>query len=320
MGLVNLNNFRRFGRLKDGQEYKDSRITGVNPCGEIGLESFESCNLAEIFLPNCSESEFETCGYLLTKVCKTLSLVPFQHAETQAVVNKNHRLGISIAGFCQSNMIKEEIFDRVYKRIVDTDIAYSKEVGSAKSIKYTCVKPGGTLPCLPGVTSGVSPAAYKYYNRNIRFGSNDPLVKVAKVNGYMVEPVKNLDGSKNFDTMVVSFPCKAPEGAKLAQDLSVTEQMENVSWLQTHWADNAVSNTVYYNMEDLPVIQYWLDNNYNEKVKSISFLPYFHGFAQAPFEEISEEQYEKTKRPPITSVKGSSMIDIECGKGGCPVR
>ena len=320
MGLVNLNNFRRYGRLKDGANYKDPHITGVNPCGEIGLESFESCNLAEIFLPNCSESEFETCGYLLTKVCKTLSLAPFQHPETQRVVNRNHRLGISIAGFCQRPMVREEVFDRVYKRIVATDVEYSKEVGSSKSIKYTCVKPGGTLPCLPGVTSGVSPAAYKYYNRNIRFASSDPLVKTAKINGYMVEPLKNLDGSKNFDTMVVSFPCKAPEGAIVAKDLSVVQQMENVAWLQTHWADNAVSNTVYYEMQDLPVIQNWLDDNYNDKVKSISFLPYFHGFSQAPFEEITEEQYKMTNRPPITSVSGDSMLDVECGKGGCPVR
>ena len=73
-------------------------------------------------------------------------------------------------------------------------------------------------------------------------------------------------------------------------------------------------------MIDLPVIQSWLDDNYNTKVKSISFLPYCHGFVQAPFEEISEEQYNLTKRPPISSVKGSDMIDIDCGKGGCPVR
>jgi len=174
---------------------------------------------------------------------------------------------------------------------------------------------------LPGVTSGVSPAAYKYYNRNIRFSHNDPLVKVARHHGYIVEPSKNLDGTFNRNTMVVSFPCEAPEGAVIADDMNVIDQIENIVWLQTHWADNSVSSTVYYDEGDLPDIQHWLDMNYNEKIKTISFLPKVHGFAQAPFEEITEAQYNATKKEPISSTKlGNTPMDMDCGAGGCPVR
>ena len=107
--------------------------------------------------------------------------------------------------------------------------------------------------------------------------------------------------------------------------------MEFVKWLQTVWSDNSVSVTVYYKKEELSEIKEWLRKNYNDSVKTISFLLHSdHGFQQAPYEKISLETYEEAIRNtrPITSTEGicysagdeKHVGDGECANGVCPVK
>ena len=116
--------------------------------------------------------------------------------------------------------------------------------------------------------------------------------------------------------------------------MSAIDELENVKWLQSEWSDNAVSCTVYYRKEELPAIRDWLVENYNTSVKSVSFLLHSdHGFAQAPYEEITEEEYTAlmAKCTPITGYKACKTYDIEnnsglvdssaeCRGGMCPLR
>ncbi len=329
-GLVNLTNCRAYGRLADGKGYRPDRdVVGVNPCGEVTLESYESCNLAEIFLPNIKdENEFKTVSELMIKVTKTISCLPFIHEQTQKVVAKNHRLGVGVTGFLQAPHLHDpKIFDAVYKHMERVDRWYSKIMGCKPSIKLTVVKPSGTLSLLAGVTPGVHPAYSSFYIRRIRMASNDPLVNICRKNGFHVEPVIKFDGSKDHDTMVVSFPIKAGENATCAKELTAIQQLEWAKWLQTNWADNSVSVTVYYKPEELVAIQEWLKENYDTGVKTVSFLLHSgHGFIQAPYEEITKERYEDlaSKVKPITKIEndtGMELVDsLECAGGSCPIK
>jgi len=335
-GLINLNNLRRYGRLADGLDYRtDRRVVGVNPCGEIGLEgssedgSGEACNLAEIFLPNISDvNEFKKIGEIMYKVVKSISCMKFLYDGTNEIVQRNHRLGIGVTGFMQSKFVNDaKSFDDVYKHIEKADREYSKELGVGKSIKLTTVKPSGTSSLLPGVTSGVHPAYAPCYIRRIRMAANDPLVPLCEKHGYKVEPLLQIDGSRNMDTMVVEFPVAVPKGTICAKDVTAVQQIEHQKFLQTHWSDNAVSVTVYFKKEELPQIKEWLAKNYDESVKTISFLLHSgHGFAQAPYEEITEQAFKEmsSKTKPITKVDDKevrSLIDAqECAGGACPIR
>jgi adenosylcobalamin-dependent ribonucleoside-triphosphate reductase len=328
-GLINLTNCRKYGRLADGAGYRpDPKVIGTNPCGEVPLEPYESCNLAEIFLPNLEdEAEFKQVSELMCKVTKTISCLPFIHDGTNDVVRRNHRLGIGVTGFLQAKRFHDEkLFDHVYKHIEKVDREYSKVMGVEPSVKLTTTKPSGTLSLLPGVTPGVHPAYAPCYIRRIRMASSDILVALCRKNGYHVEPAKNFDGSIDRNTMVVSFPVKVAEGTACAKDVTAIQQLEHQKWLQTNWADNSVSVTVYYKKEELPAIQDWLKENYDKSVKTVSFLLHSgHGFAQAPYEEIQKEEYERlfASVKPITKIEndqGGNIDGGECSTGACPIK
>jgi hypothetical protein len=122
---------------------------------------------------------------------------------------------------------------------------------------------------------------------------------------------------------------KLEEGVAVAEEMSAVEQLELVKHMQTYWADNSVSVTVYYKEDELPAIKKWLLENYNDSLKTVSFLLHQkHGFDQAPYEEISEQQYEKNMQQFIgfpfqqkmEDYKPHTMEGAECASGHCPVR
>jgi len=298
-------------------------------CGEIPLENGESCNLCEIFLPRIDDaSEFIKISEIMYKVVKSISCLPMIYPETNEIVKRNHRLGISVTGFLQSKYIKDhQMFTDSYKNIEKVDVEYSRVLGVNKSIKLTTVKPSGTVSLLPGVTPGVHPSFSPYYIRRIRMSSNDPLVDQCIKHGYKAEPLMQLDGSRDMNTMVVEFPVKTPAGTLCAKDVSAVQQLEYQKFLQTYWSDNSVSVTVYYNPEELPQIKEWLSKNYNNGVKAVSFLLHKgHGFKQAPYEEITEAQYKEAsgKSKPITMIDDKEVMSfkesLECSSGSCPVK
>lgn len=322
-GLFNLPLSQKFGRL--GERIKDD-CEGTNPCGEISLESGESCNLAELYLNNISsKEELLECAKLLYKTQKAICSRPYLHEKTNNVVHKNFRLGLGVTGICQS-LHKLEWLDYCYTELRKFDENWSKFRGWPKSIKISTIKPSGTLSLLAGSTPGVHPAFAKYYIRRVRMSSNDKLIDICKNHGYKVEFVRNFDGTEDHNTMVVEFPCYAGEDSILAKEISAVQQLELVKKMQTLWSDNAVSCTVYYRKEEIPEIKNWLKDNYSNSIKSVSFLLHSdHGFDQAPYEEISEDRYLKisSKIKPISIMQNISsdlLEGIECEGGACPIR
>ena len=333
-GFFNLPLSQKYGRLKDGL-MKDSNlyptdednVVGTNPCGEISLASYECCNLSELYLNNItSKEELILCAKLLYKTQKAIAALPFIHEETNKIVHKNMRLGLGVTGICQS-LDKIEWLDSCYKELRKFDKEWSKERGWNRSIKLTTVKPSGTLSLLAGATPGVHPAYSKYYIRRVRMASNDPLVSYCRDLEYNVEYVINFDGSENHDTVVVEFPCETPDGALFADDMGVIKQLEMVKKLQEVWSDNAVSVTAYYSDSELGELKKWLSENYENGIKSVSFLlRQKHGFKQAPYEEITKEIYQikKSKVKPIIiinqNIGDQALEGIECEGGACPIK
>lgn len=333
LGLINLGLSRKCGRLGETQ-YPDPRTTCFNPCAEQSLENYEVCCLGELFLPNIKSKEelFKVTKYLY-RICKHSLALHCNNKEVEEVVHRNMRIGIGVTGYLSTTDQQKEWLPENYTLLREFDKQYSKKMGFAPSIKLTTVKPSGSVSLLAGVTPGGHPGFARYYIRRIRFSSESPLLKAIREHGYHVEYQKNFDGTDDRSTMVAEFPCKLPDCAVLSDEMTALQQLEVVKRLQSEWSDNAVSVTVYYRNGELPGIREWLKNNYNDCLKSVSFLLHSeHGFAQAPYEKISKEQYESmlAKSRPLVSLgfneKGSIkadeafISDSECVGGSCPVR
>lgn len=326
-GLINLGLAKKRGRIKDGYK-NDEKVKGPNPCGEIFLEDKECCDLSEAFLTNINSlEEFIDIVKLLYKANKAILNNRFIDEETQKVVKKNQRIGISVSGIyqCIKEGTKLKWLDPCYKALDDYDKYWSNKKGWNPSIKLTTMKPSGTISNLAGTTHGGNAGKWKIYNRTVRMSSNDPVVKYCRDRGYYIEYLENFDGSIDRDTVIVYFPIKLGENATCSDEITAIDQLEMLKFLQNEWSDNAVSITVDYKLEELPAIKEWLNKNYKDNIKSVSFMLHRgHGFKQAPYQEINEDEYNKIVKnlKPVDISKYNFVTDLkslvsDCDSGSC---
>jgi hypothetical protein len=230
---------------------------------------------------------------------KRVTLENYHDPNIDSVIQRNRRVGTGITGCLGSSLFNPKTLDSVYHEIQKENESYSAELGIPKSIRTTLVKPSGTVSKVLDQCGyeGIHPAFSRYMIQRIRFAANDPLIPLLREAGHNIEPEQKLDGHIDHGTLVVDFYQKAPDGLPVAdEDWTTWKQLNTLLLAQKHWADQAVSVTVYYKREDLPALKEWLANNL-KFLKTISFLCHSeHGFAQAPKEAITKEQYEAMKR------------------------
>lgn len=323
-GIVNRKNIQKYGRM--GEAKKDT-AEGTNPCAEATLEAFEPCNLQEIALPNIdNEEEFILAARLMHRYGKRVTTERYHHAQIQAVVDRNRRIGTGITGCLASPLFNPATLDRVYAAIQKENREYSEELGIPHSIRSTVIKPSGTVSKVLDMDGyeGIHPAYSRFIIQRVRFASNDPLTPVLRAAGHSIEAVKRLDGTVDHNTLVVDFYVQAPDGFPVADENYTTwDQLKAVQLAQKHWADQSVSASVYYKRADIPAIKEWMADHISE-IKTISFLAHSeHGFLQAPKEAITKEQFEKlsakVKPIDIDAITDGDMESQEC-EGACPTR
>ncbi len=325
-GLINIDLARACGRTGEFQ-YPDLDVEGFNPCAEQGLNSYETCCLSEVFLPNINSFEelIDVLRYIY-RVNKHSLALHCSLKETEDIVHKNMRMGIGMTGILQATEEQRSWLKDAYEFIREYDVKYSADKGFPTSIKLTTVKPSGTLSLLPGVTPGVHPnPAGPYYYRRVRISSESPLIEICTKHGYHIEPAVEFDGTNSKTTMVVRFPCKVPEHTPIAANYTYVEQLDMVRRMQREWSDNSVSCTVYYKPEDLDGIKEYLAKYFSKELKTVSFLlETGHGFLQAPYETISKEKYEEEvqKVIPISvaNINEDSFDILDCATGACPIK
>lgn len=265
-------------------------------CGaEITLESFELCNLSEVFIDNhTSLDDFKKTLKYSYLFGKTITLLSGRWAESNRVMLRNRRVGASATGFAQflahnSTANLMSWLEEGYAVVENYDKIYSDWFAVPRSIKLTTVKPSGTVSLLAGATPGMHYPESLYYIRRIRFAKNSPFVPTLQNAGYKVEPAFE-DKER---TVVVEFPVFVGHNVKTINEVNIYDQLNLASFIQEHWADNSVSVTVTFKKDEAKLIASALDF-YQFKLKAVSFLPKLDDdspYPQMPYEEITEDEY-----------------------------
>lgn len=324
-GFINKINIERYGRVNKEHDFERYNLRKdkaglINPCGEIPLEDKELCNLSETLPTRCDTPDewFAACRFALFYVT-TVALLPTHRQETNVVIMKNRRVGVGIVDvsgwkhkFGATKITKW--MKEGYKCVRRFNKQLADEAGVPESIRVTTIKPGGTTPKLAGVTSGIGHPTFIYTIRRVRVQEGSPIEVLLKKANVPNEPDKVSD-----NTTVFEFPIKQGP-AKPATEVSLWEQAMNVVMVQREWADNAVSNTLYFKKEEEDDVEPVLAA-IAPLTKSISLLPHTNQgvYEQMPEEGCTKEEYEKRlteiREIDWTELKGSHGIDEKYCRG-----
>lgn len=293
-GVIWMDVSRQYGRLADGVNNKDWRVVGYNPCAEQSLESFEMCTLVETYLNrHDSLEDFKRTLKFAYLYAKTVTLLPTHWEETNAIMQRNRRIGTSISGVAnfadnKGLPVLRQWMDEGYAVVKGYDQTYSEWLGIRESIKMTTVKPSGTVSILAGESPGVHwTAGGKYFLRAIRFANNEPMLELFKMANYRIEPASESPDT----TSVVFFPIES--GAKRSEkDVSIYEKMALAAQAQRYWSDNSVSVTVTFDSETEKDSVGTALHMYDGQLKTVSFLPMGNlVYPQMPYTQITAEEY-----------------------------
>lgn len=309
-----------------------------NPCGEIGLNMWENCNLGHINLQYYAGRPLKhavEAFRLMTRWLIRATYGDIPQPRQRAVVDQNRRIGVGFFGFHgwlalsgikYSDCWKDDYVQlalRKFRSIVDEEATrYSQELGIPMPVKTTTVAPTGTVALLPGVTSGLQPIFAPRFKRRVRYADTDPQLHEDIAKGYDHYPDKDA-----LNTEIVEYWCEDalvsivrgrgldPEVLVEAQDeIAFTDYLEVQAMVQEIYANNAISFTINIPETKMP--------NEQEMVTSLGKVLYrLKGTTvfpdksreNAPFERLTKEQWDS-----YTGIKEITQKEDEC-KGGCPV-
>ena len=294
-GVIWMDMSRKYGRIIDGENNKDWRVAGYNPCAEQSLESGECCTLVETYL-NRHESleDFKRTLKFAYLYAKTVTLLPTHWPQTNAIMQRNRRIGCSVSGMANftdlsgMNVLKTWL-NEGYDTIAYYDRKYSEWLCIRESIKMTTVKPSGTVSILAGESPGVhwTPGG-EYFNRALRFSKDDPMVTLFRAAQYTVE----VDVSNPETTVVVYFPIHS-KARRSEKQVTLFEKANLAVTAQRYWSDNSVSVTLSFDAEKEAEHVGTVLHMHEGQLKTVSFLPQGNDtYPQMPYTEIGADDYD----------------------------
>ena len=168
-----------------------------------------------------------------------------------------------------------------------------------------------TVSQLVNAASGMHERFSEYYIRTVRADSKDPLAQ------FMVQkefPWEYDIMDKSNNTLVFSFPIKTPEtdnNTSTNRSRTAIEQLNHWLYFQVNWCEHKPSMTVYVKENEWFEVGAWVWENF-DKISGISFLPYSdHIYKQAPYQEITESEYEKMKETFPSEINWSQLAEFE---------
>jgi ribonucleoside-diphosphate reductase alpha chain len=274
---------------------------GTNPCCEIALRPYQFCNLCEVNVSDVKDQEDLNNRVTVAALFGTLQagFTDFHYLRPiwQKTTQKDALLGIGMTGIGSGEILKYNLAAAANIAKL-TNSLISEQLGINEAARITCVKPSGTTSLVLGTASGIHAWHAPYYLRTMRFGKNEDIAAYLMVNH---PELCEDDVLRPKDTVCVRIPVKAPEGSIFRTETPI-ETLERVKKFSTEWIKNGhisgdnthnVSATVSIKESEWANVGEWMWTN-RDVYNGLSVLPYWdHTYQQAPFEDITEEEYNK---------------------------
>lgn len=338
------------GMLRDGEpgfynsslasQGESTHLGATNPCGEMPLESWESCNLGHINLAFGTDEDHRRSFRLMARFLVRSSFCDIQDPKQRDVVERNRRIGVGFFGLQEWLGIRGIKYSKYFTggiladhlsewhNIVRTEADnYCDQLGINRCIKCTTLAPTGTIAKLAGTTEAGQCSYAKYYLRRVRYADNDPEVAKLIAKGIHVEP-----DIATVNTVVASFPCEDPiltrvnpEFIEEQHDIQMDVLFGLQALLQRYYVDNAISMTVN--------VPQYTDNESYVKIRADlssalrKYLPHIKGTTvfpeasrpQSPIERITKEEYDLMVHVQVNAGESDQLIE-DCAGGSCPIR
>lgn len=337
-------------------EHRAPWFKGVNPCCEILLGNKSFCNLTEVNLLafKGNKTGLERALYIVGRMNYRQTMVDLRDEILQEAWHlKNqflHLCGVGLTGVAARPDLTAYDYKRMRNITVSAAYSMAIELDSPLPKNVTCIKPSGTLSKIMGtsrwgeVPEGVHTPMGRYLFNNITFSKHDPLVELLKEAGYYVmeKPYETESVLIRFPVSYESVPFSLKKVTRKdgtteeveVNDESAISQLERYRLLQETWCEQNVSNTVYYDKEEVPAMIDWFMEHWDSYV-GVSFIfrqdPTKNamdlGYAYLPQETVTQEAFEayvSGLKEVDWSKLSKEIVDHElepdCAGGACPVR
>ena len=282
---------------KNGRRNPDFEF-GTNPCSEIILRPYQFCNLTEVVVRATDTVDTlerkVRMATILGTIQSSYTKFPYLRKVWQNNTEEERLLGVSLTGIMDnplmttSNNGLEKTLEHLKAIAVATNAEWAERLGIPASTAITCVKPSGTVSQLVDSASGIHARHSEYYVRTVRGDIKDPLTQFMKDQGIPSEPCV----MKPDQTVVFSFPMKAPAGAVTTADMTAIEQLEMWLAYQRSWCEHKPSVTINVKSNEWLEVGAFVYKHFDE-MSGVSFLPYNeHTYQQAPYQEVGKSDYE----------------------------
>jgi ribonucleoside-diphosphate reductase alpha chain len=312
---------------------------GTNPCGEISLRSRQFCNLSEVVIRETDGvGDLEKKTEIATIIGTIQSaLVDFKYLSPNWRKNSEEErlLGVSLTGIFDHKIMSGQgeyeksvlggTLEKLRNITRDVNKEWAEKLGINPSKAITTVKPSGTVSQLVNSGSGIHPRYAKHYIRRVRADVKDPLATWMKEKGVPCEV-----DVYNPQNLVFEFPMASASNSMTRHDIGAIEHLELWLTYRNKWTDHNPSVTIYVGEDEWAEVGAWVWKHWDE-VCGVSFLPREddnHSYAQAPYEEVTEDQYKKLQAamPVIDFAEYTEVLDnttssqeLACTAGVCEI-
>ncbi len=259
------------------------KIEATNPCGELPLLDYESCNLASINLAKMVENnkmnwdKLEDCvkwGILFLDNVIEVNKYPLP--EIREMTQANRKIGLGVMGFAdmlimlgipynssEALNLARKLMQFIHRQSIQNSIKlaeergvfpnYNKSIYAGKKSKLrnatvNTVAPTGTISIIAGCSSGIEPLFAISFVRNVLSGTKlfevNPLFEeAAKKHGFYKDEIISIIAKTGSLQTIKNVPEEFKKIFVTALDVEPFEHLQVQAAFQKY-TDNAVSKTI----------------------------------------------------------------------------